>query len=220
MSTVLAAATDWTSAGFMVGHAKVLWTDLVGNICALGTVVLATRRLVVAWPVQLLGAVLLLVASLHAHLGGNAMKQALFIALAAYGWVRWMRGRRQEGEVVVRPASRNERIALAGVLVAGTAVVAWILNHFDASWSPIADAYIFAASAVATYAQAKALLEFWWVYIALDLVGVPLAFLSGLWVTGAVYAVFFVLCVKGFFDWRRLYRARRDAAPRSEAVAA
>ena len=216
--TVLAA--DWTSAGFMVGHAKVLWTDLVGNICALGTVVLATRRLVVAWPVQLIGAVLLLTASLHAHLGGNAMKQALFIALATYGWVRWMRGRRQVGEVLVRPATRNERIALLGVLVAGTAVVAWLLNHFDASWSPTADAYIFAASAVATYAQAKALLEFWWVYIALDLVGVPLAFMSGLYVTGAVYAVFFVLCVKGFFDWRRLYRARRDAAPRPEAVAA
>jgi len=88
VSHVLAA--DWTGAGFMVGHAKVLWTDLVGNICALATVVLATRRLVVAWPVQILGAVLLLVASLHAHLGGNAMKQALFIALATYGWVRWV----------------------------------------------------------------------------------------------------------------------------------
>lgn len=217
MTHVLAA--DWTSAGFTVGHAKVLWTDLFGNICALATVVLATRRLVVAWPVQIIGAVLLLVASLHAHLGGNAMKQALFIALATYGWVRWIRGRRAEGEVLVRPATRNERIALLAMLVAGTGAVAAILAYFDASWSPIADAYIFAASAVATYAQAKALLEFWWVYIALDLVGVPLAFLSGLWVTGAVYAVFFVLCVKGFFDWRRLYRARRDAGPRSEAVA-
>ena len=191
MSHVLAA--DWTGAGFMVGHAKVLWTDLVGNICALATVVLATRRLVVAWPVQILGAVLLLVASLHAHLGGNAMKQALFIALATYGWVRWIRGRRVAGEVLVRPGTRNERIVLVALLVVGTAAVAALLARFGASWSPIADAYIFTASAVATYAQAKALLEFWWVYIALDLVGVPLAFLSGLWVTGAVYAVFFVL---------------------------
>lgn len=212
-------AADWTGAGFTVGHAKVLWTDLFGNICALATVVLATRRLVIAWPVQMAGAALLLIASLHAHLGGNAMKQALFIGLAAYGWVRWVLGRRAQGEVLVRPGTRNERIVLVSMLAVGTAVVAALLNHFDASWSPIADAYIFAASAVATYAQAKALLEFWWVYIALDLVGVPLAFLSGLWVTGAVYAVFFVLCVKGFFDWRRLYRARRDATPRPEAVA-
>lgn len=211
-------ATDWTSAGFMVGSAKVLWTDLIGNICALGTVVLATRRMIIAWPVQLIGAVLLLVASLHVHLGGNAMKQALFIVLVLYGWVRWMRGRRAEGEVLVRPGTRNERIVLLAALVVGTAAVAGILAYFNASWSPIADAYIFAASAVATYAQAKALLEFWWVYIALDLVGVPLAFFSGLWVTGAVYVIFFVLCVKGFFDWRRLYNARRDAATRSEAV--
>jgi len=216
--TVLAAAPAWTDAGFTVAGATVLWTDLFGNICALATVVLASRRTIWTWPVQLTGAVLLLTASLSAGLGGNAMKQALFIGLAGFGWWRWSHGKRAQGEVLVRPATARERIVLIAVLVAGTAAVAWLLSTLDASWAPIPDAYIFVAGAVATYAQARALLEFWWIYIALDLVGVPLAFGSGLWVTGSVYGVFFVLCIKGFIDWRRLYRARPDAGAHSEAV--
>lgn len=213
-----ALGTGWVQAGFDVGGLKVLWTDLLGNICSLGTVVLAIRRTIWTWPVQLAGAALLLIASLSAQLGGNAAKQALFCVLACYGWSRWVRGRRGPGGLAVRPATRRERAGMVAVALAGTAVVAWLLNHFDASWSPLPDAYIFVGSAVATYAQGRALVDFWWVWVAVDAVGVPLALKSGLYVTGTVYGVFFVLCLIGFRDWLRTYRAGAGLARREEVV--
>ena len=85
---------SWTEAGFHVLDQKVLWTDLAGNACALGTLWLAYVRTLWTWPVQLAGSVLLFIASLSAHLTGNALKQVMFGVLAAYGWWRWSRGRR------------------------------------------------------------------------------------------------------------------------------
>lgn len=200
--------SPWTEAGFRLFGQHVLFTDLVGNVLALATVWLAKRRTIWAWPVQLAGSVLLFAASVTAGLGGNAMKQVLFGVLATYGWWRWSRGMRGGAELEVRPATVGERSVLIGVLVVGTAVVAWLFAHFNASFAPLPDAYIFVGSAVATFGQSRALVDFWLVWVAVDLVGVPLAVIGGLWVTAAVYGVFFVMVAAGFRDWLARYRQR------------
>jgi nicotinamide mononucleotide transporter len=199
---------SWADAGFEVLGQKVLWTDLAGNAAALGTVALAIRKTIWTWPVQLAGSVLLLVASLNAGLTGNALKQVMFGVLAGYGWWKWSQGLRGE-ELPVRPATGRERLALLAVLTAGTALVAAFFAATGWSWAPLPDAYIFVGSAVATYAQGRALTDFWLVWIAVDLVGVPLAFASGLVVSGLVYGVFLVMVLVGFRGWLRQYRARQ-----------
>ncbi|MEU6997704.1 nicotinamide riboside transporter PnuC [Nonomuraea sp. NPDC046570] len=206
---------NWAHAGFDLLGQRVTWADLIGNIAALATVVLATRRSMWTWPVQLTGAVLLFIASIGAHITGNALKQVLFGGLAIYGWLRWRRGMREEGGLAVRPATTRERSALVGMMVAGTAVVALIFGWLNSlglnvSWAPWPDAYIFVGSAVATFAQGKALLEFWWIYVLVDVVGVPLAFSSGLVVSGTVYGIFFVMVLVGFRSWLKEYRSSRE----------
>nr|WP_062342674.1 nicotinamide mononucleotide transporter family protein [Herbidospora sakaeratensis] len=199
------------NATFEAFGTTVLWTDLIGNVLALATVVFAIRRSLWTWPVQLTASVLLLTASLDAGLIGNALKQVMFGVLAVYGWVRW---KSQGEQLAVRTATYAERVFLTGTVVAGTALAGWFFFVTGLSWgahAPLpegyflvaADAYIFVGSAVATWAQGRALTDFWLVWIAVDLVGVPLAFRSGLVVSGAVYAVFFVLVLTGFVNWRK-----------------
>ncbi|MET8145125.1 nicotinamide riboside transporter PnuC [Sphaerisporangium sp. NPDC005288] len=203
---------SWTEAGFDLLGQHVLWTDLVGNICALSTVVLAMKRTIWTWPVQLVGSVLLFVASVQAHITGNALKQAMFGLLALYGWFRWMRGTRDGEPLPVRPGRTRERLTLVAVMVAATALVALFFSVTGWSWAPLPDAYIFVGSAIATYAQGRALIDFWWIWIAVDLVGVPLAFGSGLVVSGVVYGIFFVMVLLGIREWRRQYSRGLEVA--------
>ncbi|MDA0634133.1 nicotinamide riboside transporter PnuC [Nonomuraea sp. MCN248] len=204
---------SWADASIEIFGLPVRWTDLIGNICALATVVLAMRKSIWTWPVQFTGAVLLFAASISAHVTGNALKQALFGLLAIYGWWKWRQGTQQH-ELVVRPATGRERLTLIAAAVAGTIVVTALFKTFDLSWYPdaplavvAADAYIFVGGAVATWAQGRALVDFWIVWVAVDLVGVPVAFSSGLYVSGAVYGIFFVMVLVGFVKWLREYRA-------------
>ncbi|MFC5830776.1 nicotinamide mononucleotide transporter family protein [Nonomuraea insulae] len=208
---------NWANAGFEIFGTHVLWTDLVGNIAALSTVLLAMRKSMWTWPVQFAGSVLLFIASINAHITGNALKQALFAALAIYGWWAWRRGTQNGKQLAVRPAQWWERSLLIGIMLVGTVVVGLLFYVTGLSWGaqvPLpkggflvaADAYIFVGSAIATWAQGRALVDFWIVWVAVDLVGVPLAFSSGLVVSGAVYGVFFVLVLIGFVKWLREYR--------------
>ncbi|PSK96842.1 nicotinamide mononucleotide transporter [Murinocardiopsis flavida] len=202
---------EWANAGFTLFGENIRWADLIGNLAALGTVALAVRRSLWTWPVQLTGSVLLFAVSIDAGLTGNALKQVMFLALVAYGWYRWIKGTRDGAALPVRPATPRERALLAGLLLGGTVAMALLFDYTGMSWAPWPDAFIFVGSAVATFGQSRALVDFWFVWIVVDLVGVPLAFMAGLWVTGAVYAVFFVLAIIGIRDWMRQYRAM-DAA--------
>jgi nicotinamide mononucleotide transporter len=210
----------WANAAiFTVGSESVKWSDLVGNICGLSTVGLAVRRSIWTWPVQIVSCVLLFGASMSAHLGGNASRQVVLGAAACYGWYRWLRGRRERGGVRVRWANGRERALLVAVLVAGTLGFAWVLATTHTSWAPLPDAYIFVGSLVATYAQARGVVEFWFTWILVDVVGVPLAVMNGLVVSGVVYGFFFALCLLGIRDWVRQARAVPAAATnKPEAV--
>ncbi|MEV0164202.1 nicotinamide riboside transporter PnuC [Nonomuraea fuscirosea] len=211
---------NWAEAGFEIFGTHVLWTDLVGNIAALSTVLLAMRKSMWTWPVQFTGSVLLFIASINAHITGNALKQALFAGLAIYGWWAWRRGTQDGRKLAVRPAPVWERLVMIGLMVLGTVVVGLLFYATGLSWGahePLpkgaflvaADAYIFVGSALATWAQGRAFVDFWIVWVAVDLVGVPLAFSSGLVVSGYVYGIFFVLVLVGFVKWLREYRSAR-----------
>ncbi|WP_035281255.1 nicotinamide mononucleotide transporter family protein [Brevibacterium album] len=193
---------------FTLGAVPVPISDLIGNICALATVYLALRRNILSWPVQILGSILLLSASIGAGLGGNASRQVVIIAAAVWGWTRWKAAKEEAGEVQVRWGTWKERIWLIAVLAAGTAGFGALLDWGGWSWNPYPDAYIFVGSLVAMVAQGRAIVEFWFVWLAVDLVGIPLAISGGLLFSGIVYLIFLVMVIIGIVDWGRRSKQR------------
>ncbi|MGC7097637.1 nicotinamide mononucleotide transporter family protein [Amycolatopsis lurida] len=177
--------------------------ELVGQLCALAVVFLAQRRTLWTWPVQVGATVLLFTVYLSAHLGGLASRQVAILAISVYGWWAWTRRRDPVYGVVVRKGSPVERTVLLGAFAAGTAAMAVVLDLLDASWAPWPDAAIFIGTLVAFAAQGLGLVEFWLVWLLVDAIGVPLQIASGLWFSAAVYLVFAVLVVHGWWSWNR-----------------
>lgn len=173
---------NWLNeTAFSIFGQAVKWTDMVGNLLGLAALALGWRRSTWSWPVQLLSAVVLIGAYLSAHLTGLIGKQGIVIVAAVWGWTQWQRGRRSTGEIEVRFATARERAALIGGTALATVAVAGIfLAYPSLSWSPWADAYIFVGTLAAMVAQARGWVEFWFAWIAVDLVGVPLAFAAWL----------------------------------------
>jgi nicotinamide mononucleotide transporter len=193
---------DWANAvAFHAFGQTIKWSDLLGNLLGLATVGFALRRSMWTWPVQITSAVLLFGATMAAHLGGSAARQIALGSAAVYGWYRWSSVRHDKAEVGVRWASWKERGVIVATFVVGTVAFAWLLTATHSSWNPKPDAYIFIGSLIATAAQAKGYVEFWLVWIAVDVVGVPLNFRSGLPVSGMIYGVYGAIVVAGLWQW-------------------
>ncbi|MFI6447667.1 nicotinamide riboside transporter PnuC [Kitasatospora sp. NPDC050543] len=186
---------------------------MTGNLLGLAALALGWRRSVWSWPLQLLSGVVLIAAYLNGHVPGLIGKQLIVIAAAGWGWTQWRRGRRDTGEIAVRFASWTERAVLAGATALGTLALAWLfLANPSLSWNPWGDAYIFVGTLAAMYAQARGWLEFWFAWIAVDVVGVPLAFNSGYAFSGLTYSIYFVLVLLGLRGWWLSTRAPHPAA--------
>jgi nicotinamide mononucleotide transporter len=208
------------SEAFTLFGQHILWSDMIGNIFGLAALALGWRRSLWTWPVQFVSG-LVLFAAFYGHLTGSAGKQAVVMAVAAYGFWQWNRGRGEDGDGHIAPrfATWRERAALVGAAAVGTVVVALLFTAFPKlSWDPWPDAYIFVGTVVAMYAQAKGMVEFWFAWLLVDLVGVPLNFANGYAFSGFVYVIYGALVLWGMRDW--WLRSRRSPRPVLEGAPA
>ncbi|GAA1667335.1 nicotinamide mononucleotide transporter family protein [Fodinicola feengrottensis] len=199
------------TTGLTVFGQFISWAELIGQICALTVVLLAQRRTLWTWPVQIAATVLLVAVYASAHLGGLAARNVLILLISIYGWWAWQHNRDAVYGIAVRRSTWPERGLLAGIMVFGTLGFAWLLNALNASWAPLPDAWIFVGTAVAFFAQGRGLVEFWLVWLLVDAVGVPLQITGHLYFSAAIYVVFAALVIYGWIGWARSARVQREA---------
>ncbi|MBP2401861.1 nicotinamide riboside transporter PnuC [Streptomyces netropsis] len=216
------SAVDWLNGqAFEVFGQRVIWSDMIGNTIGLVALALGWRRSIWTWPAQFLSGLILVAAYASAQLSGGVGKQLLVIGVALWGWRQWHRGRQraQDGSIAIRFATWRERALLLAGTAVGTLAVGGLFTAVpELSWNPWPDAYIFVGTLAAMVAQARGLVEFWFAWLLVDLVGVPLAFDSGLAFSGLVYVVYLALVLWGMRDW--WLRSRTSVKPALEGVAA
>ncbi|MBT0771456.1 nicotinamide riboside transporter PnuC [Kineosporia sp. J2-2] len=199
-------------AQLVIGGQTILWREVLGNLFGLLSALGGMRRKAWAWPVGIVGNALLLTVFLGVAFGtpnpvnllGQAGRQVMFIVVSVYGWWRWTRRPDQEGAVIEPQwASWRTRALLVAGLIGGTLLLTPLfraLGSYEPVWS---DAWIFTGSVLATYGMAKGWVEFWLIWVAVDVVGVPLLFSAGYYASGLMYAFYGVFTLTGFFVWKR-----------------
>ncbi|MFI6487108.1 nicotinamide riboside transporter PnuC [Streptomyces sp. NPDC050564] len=213
---------NWlNSEAFVLLDQHIKWSDMIGNVIGLIALALGWRRSIWSWPVQFLSGVILFAAFATAHLSGSAGKQVVVMIVAVYGWWQWNRGKGQaaDGSIAVRFATWRERSYMIGAAAVGTVAVAGLFFAYPSlSWDPWPDAYIFVGTIVAMYAQARGMVEFWFAWLLVDLVGVPLNFANGFAFSGFVYVLYGALVLWGMRDW--WLRSRKAGQPVLEGAPA
>ena len=205
-----------------------LWREVIGNGFGLASAILGMRRLIGAWPIGIVGNVVLFTVFLGGvfhtpqdlDLWGQAGRQVFFLIVSVYGWVMWSRNRSAAeanamdgtapAKAAVMPRWASNR-ARAELFVG--AVVLWVAFYFIlkalGSWGPAADAWILTGSILATYGMAKGYVEFWLIWIAVDIVGVPLLLRAQYYPSALMYVFYGAFCIIGFVSWLRISRRER-----------
>lgn len=204
---------DWlNSTLFVVAGQPFTVVEVLGFVTGALCVWAVTRQFTWNWPIGIANNAVFVVLFLSAGLYADTVLQVVFAAVGVYGWWAWKHGDGRAAELPVRRVRPREAAIGVGATVAGTVVVALLLTMYTDSQVPWPDAFILAASLLATWGQARKIVEQWWVWIVVDLVSIPLYLSKGLWLTAILYTGFLVLCVDGLRRWRADLAAAHAAA--------
>lgn len=196
------------------------WTEVLGFATGALCVWLVARQHIANWPIGIANNIFFIVLFAQAGLYADAGLQIVFVALAAYGWWSWTHGGGPgtAEALPVRRTTRTEWAALAAAGAVGVLGLTLLLSRVTDSTVPFWDALTTVLSLAATYGQCRKLVESWWLWIAADLVYIPLYAYKGLYLTSVLYAGFLALCVVGLLGWRRTLPVR-GARTAAEATA-
>jgi len=183
--------------------------EILGFLTGAVNVWLLARQNIWNWPIGLANNALYVAVFVSAGLYGDAGLQLVYIALGVYGWWTWSHpGARMELQVIRTPL--RTWIWLTPVTLAAAIALAFFLRRFTDSTVPVWDGFTTALSLAAIYGQTKKYLESWWIWIAVDIIYVPLYIYKQLRLTSGLYFVFLLLCVMGLRKWSRALRTRRE----------
>jgi len=169
---------------------------VTGGIC----VWLIVRQHMWNWPVGLANNAVFFVLFLEAKLYADMGLQVVYFGLGVYGWWNWLRGGENHGELSVTRTRPWEWMFLAVFLLAGTWLLREILIAVNGA-APFWDGATTVLSLAAQYLLCRKRLENWFFWIMADVIYIPLYFSRGLPLTGALYAVFLVMCLAGLKQW-------------------
>lgn len=173
-----------------------------GIICVL----LLIQRSLWNYPFAILSVGLFAIVFRDARLYSDALLQLFFIVINLYGWWSWHRSRASAGQVIVERLSAMEQVAaLSGMIGLTLAWGAIMASQTDAAY-PYVDGAVAMLSVGAQVLLAMRKLENWFVWIAVDLIAIPLFAVKGLYPTAGLYVIYLGLSVWGLRDWQRVYR--------------
>ncbi|MFF5787022.1 nicotinamide riboside transporter PnuC [Streptomyces sp. NPDC012693] len=203
---------------FTVLDTPVSWTEVLGFGSGALCVWLVARQHLANWPIGIANNLFFVLLFTQAGLYADAGLQIVFITLAVYGWWTWTHGGGPGSDALpVRRTTRTEWTWLITAGVVGTLALTLLLDRATDSTVPFWDALTTALSLMATYGQCRKRLESWWLWIAADLIYVPLYAHKELYLTSLLYVGFMTLCVLGLRGWTRDLAARR-AVPAGAAA--
>ena len=166
------------------------------------SVYLGTRENVLSWPTALVNVGLYALVFRDQRLYADMGLQVVYFVLSLYGWYEWRFGGAQRTPLRVSRLTPRLGLSLAIVnAVAWVGLASWLDRSTDAAL-PWLDALLSTTSLCAQFLLTRKVLENWAVWIAVDLVYVPMFLSRGMHATAVLYAVFLALAILGWRSWK------------------
>jgi len=193
------------------------YLEFVGTLLNLWSVWLVTKNNVLTWPVGNIAVILFGFLFYQIRLYSDLVEQVYFLITGFYGWWVWLylrkRGMNSRGDLPVTFNSGLSNKIYIGIIIVGTALMGYAMGHIhlympslfpEKASFPYLDAFTTVMSFAANILMAHKKIECWYLWIAVDIIGIGLYFAKGVVFVSLLYLIFLILATKGLFNWRKL----------------
>lgn len=194
------------------------WAEIIGFITGAAAVWLVAKENILTFPVGMVNAAFFFILFLEARLYTDMWLQVFFFLVQIVGWVAWLKAGPNRTELHVARIS----LPVAAVSAIGVAVFVYlmvpVLREAHGAY-PFADSTTTGLSVAAQFLLSFKVLENWLLWIAADLIYIPVYALKGLYFTSFLYVAFLIICFVGIRHWWLVYKRSRETLPTVDDLA-
>lgn len=193
------------------------YLEFFGTVSNLACVWLAAKNKISTWGVGILGIVLYIFLFYQIQLYSDVLEQFYFLVMSFYGWWLWIKiGKKKnwesENKSGIKISSKKTNLITSGLIVIGTLLLTALTSNLNkllptifaipASY-PMLDAFTTVLSIAATILLAKKVIESWYLWILVDVIGIWLYYVKGVKFISLEYVLFLGMAFYGLYDWLR-----------------
>ncbi|MBI1308151.1 MAG: hypothetical protein GC181_16230 [Bacteroidetes bacterium] len=184
-----------------------VWLEYSSVVFNLVFIILVIREHILCWLFGILGSLTLAIiwASDDVRLYSEGILYLLYALFGVYGWIHWNRKKDQPKLKVVSKSLQWHSLPFL-VAAIGTIVLGFIMSNYTTASIPWVDATTTSFSLLATWMEARKIIEGWYYWIVLNFASIFIYAFKD--VNGAVLIMiaYFVLSVVGLIAWRKQLR--------------
>lgn len=156
------------------------------------------------WPVDILVCIATICVFAHQALWASMGLNVYYLIMGCVGIAAWKKdeAKAEEGALRLRRLTAKTAAVSAVAFVAVTIGLFFLLNALNDP-SPVFDALVGGSGIVGTVWLVRCYLGNWWIWIASDTLSVVMCLMQGLYGMAALYAVYTIMAVVGYIQWKR-----------------
>ena len=183
------------------------WVEIFGVITGLLFLYFEIKENYLMWPLGLISSALYFVIFYNSKFYADMSLQIYYVVISLYGWYFWTKGGKTDKKEDVQISKLNLKQAIMYLIISAILFYFYsnILVKYTDSPLPYWDSFTTALSIVATFMLTRKIIEQWLIWIVVDAVSLGLYIYKGLYPTALLFAVYTVLAIVGYLQWRKSY---------------
>lgn len=177
---------------------NLLHLEIAANVMTAVCIFLAGRNNIHTWWTGIVACVFFGLLFFQVQLYADVTLQAFFIATSIIGWQNW------NSSVSKISSISGKSLALSLVLANTVAIIyGTLLYLYTDAYAPWVDSIVLTLSILGQILLMKRYIQTWPVWVAVNLLSVPLYYSRGLYITAAMYFAFLLNALYSWYSWKR-----------------
>lgn len=199
---------DYLIAPYQTYSALKIALEAVAAIAGVMSVIFAIKKNILVYPVGIISTVLYTYLLFDWELYGDMAINAYYTVMSIYGWYMWNDTQKSSGDLSIETIS-NMDWRTVGFLFFGSWMAVFLvywLRFSDVELIPAInylDAMATSIFICAMFLMARMKIENWIFWIIGNIIAIPLFLIKGYGITSLQYALFLVLAILGYREWRK-----------------
>ncbi len=193
-----------------------LYIEILGAIVGIVYLWLEYKANIYLWLVSIIMPAIYLYIFYDAGLYADFAINIYYLLIALYGWLAWKygfklfskkRNKTQVEELKITTTPKSLWLRLIAVYIVLQLSITWLLITYTESNVPWLDSFTTSVSIIAMWLLARKYVEQWLIWIVVDVVSVGLYIYKDLYYTSALYALYAVIAIFGYFKWKSIMQS-------------